>query len=66
MMPGVELFLYATYTAIIFFIPDNAILRHKVTEFLFNMWLGVLRIALLAIQLNLITYCLIMLMQNFN
>jgi hypothetical protein len=32
-VPGVELFLYADDTAIIFSAPDNAILQHNVTDF---------------------------------
>jgi hypothetical protein len=64
MFPGVELFPYADDTAIIFSAPDNAILQHKSDYFFcLNMLIGVLLIALLSIQLNLITYCLMILMQ---
>jgi hypothetical protein len=33
MLPGVELFLYADNTAIIFSAPDNEILQHNATDF---------------------------------
>jgi hypothetical protein len=63
MLPGVELFLYADDTAIIFSAPDNAILQHNATDFFVQYVHWCAANCIVVNQLNLITYCLMILMQ---